>query len=368
MCEICYIEFRDKDFTGLECGHRFCSDCWTSYLETKITNDGKSDLIKCAAHECHILVNDELVLRLIKKKDVVKRYQYLITNSFVECNKLMAWCPAPTSCGNAVKVDYAGKHKIVCTCKYEFCFSCSEAWHDPLPCDLLKKWLKKCQDESETSTWIVAHTKDCPKCHAPIEKNGGCNHMTCRKINCMHHFCWICLGDWKNHEGNAYNCNRYDEAKNKKASDAKRILLRYLHYFNLYKTHKQSLELEHNLYEEVKEKTKKLQSMELSWSDTQFMKQAVDVLQECRLTLLHTYIFAFYLKECNEQIIFEDNQKDLQRAIEELSGYLENEEIEGDVREFRRKVMNLFSYCQTRRKVLVDHVHEGYDRNVWITL
>ena len=29
---------------------------------------------------------------------------------------------------------------------------------------LIKKWIKKCDDDSETSNWISANTKECPKC------------------------------------------------------------------------------------------------------------------------------------------------------------------------------------------------------------
>ena len=30
--------------------------------------------------------------------------------------------------------------------------------------------------------WIISNTKPCPRCEAPIQKNEGCNHMTCRKV------------------------------------------------------------------------------------------------------------------------------------------------------------------------------------------
>lgn len=44
-----------------------------------------------------------------------------------------------------------------------------------------------------TRLWRLRHTQRCRKCKAYVEKNGGCNHMTCR---CGHEFCWRCGGDW----------------------------------------------------------------------------------------------------------------------------------------------------------------------------
>ncbi|KAH8366952.1 hypothetical protein KR200_006204 [Drosophila serrata] len=79
---------------------------------------------------------------------------------------------------------------------------------DPVKCRWLKKWIKKCDDDSETSNWIAANTKKCPKCSVAIEKDGGCNHMVCKNQNCKKKFCWVWLGSWEPHGSSWYNCNR----------------------------------------------------------------------------------------------------------------------------------------------------------------
>ena len=37
----------------------------------------------------------------------------------------------------------------------------------------------------------------------------------------------------------------------------------------------------------------------------QFLKKAVDILCQCRQTLMYTYVFAYYLKKNNQSVIFE---------------------------------------------------------------
>ena len=58
---------------------------------------------------------------------------------------------------------------------------------------------------------------------------------------------------------------------------------------------------------------------------TQFLQKAVDILCQCRQTLMYTYAFAFYLRKNNHTLIFEDNQRDLEMATEMLSEYLERD-------------------------------------------
>ena len=48
-----------------------------------------------------------------------------------------------------------------------------------------------------------------------------------------------------------------------------------------------------------------MQQHNMSWIEVQFLKKAVDILCECRRTLMYTYVFAYYLKKNNESEIFE---------------------------------------------------------------
>lgn len=48
--------------------------------------------------------------------------------------------------------------------------------------------------EKRSVAWLLRYTEDCPECAAPIQKNGGCNHMSCK--SCGYQYCWICKSNW----------------------------------------------------------------------------------------------------------------------------------------------------------------------------
>lgn len=367
-CAICCSTKPIAEMTGIECGHTFCRTCWQNYLTYKIMHEGIGQTIPCPA-QCDILVDDKTVLTLIASSDVRSKYQHLITNSFVECNRNMRWCPG-TNCTNAIKASYCDVAMVTCTgCRTSFCFQCGQSWHEPIKCKWLKKWQKKCHDDSETSNWIAANTKECPKCHATIEKNGGCNHLICKNQSCKYEFCWVCLGAWEPHGSSWYNCNRFNEDDAKKARDeqdrSRAALQRYLHYYKRYHNHHESLRLENKLLDQVQKRMEAMQQ-QMSWIEVQFLQNACDVLRQCRQTLMYTYPFAFYLKRNNHSIIFEQNQADLEHATEELSGYLERDSNQTtNLTEMKQKVQDKYRYCSTRRKVLLDHVAEGYECDYW---
>ena len=56
-----------------------------------------------------------LCRRLLQDESVKKKYRYLITNSFVEANRSLTWCPRP-GCVNAVFAADREERAVRCSC------------------------------------------------------------------------------------------------------------------------------------------------------------------------------------------------------------------------------------------------------------
>lgn len=72
--------------------------------------------------------------------------------------------------------------------------------------------------------------------------------QTCR--HCSHEFCWICMGNWQNHN----NCNRFDEMKTHLHAEFER----FKHFQDRYGNQMESLRLEDILYRNLNEKVNEL--------------------------------------------------------------------------------------------------------------
>jgi hypothetical protein len=170
------------------------------------------------------------------------------------------------------------------------------------------------------------------------------------------------MGLWSEHGTSWYNCNRYEEKSGSDARSAqaksRSSLERYLHYYNRYANHEQSAKLDKDLYLKTEKKMTSLQSQSgLSWIEVQFLDTASQALQQCRQTLKWTYAFAFYLARNNLTEIFEDNQKDLEMAVESLSEMFEKPVPE--LAELKVDILDKTAYCTKRRVILLSDTAEN---------
>lgn len=374
-CSICCEESTNDSplqVFALPCRHFACTNCYEYYLRQKISEEGQSRDIPCilGGKQCNLKFDQDSIHKIVSPGIFAKFWKNQI-EAFVQENEQLKWCSAP-ECEYAIECSVRKDElnqvvpSVTCYNKHSFCFGCGEEEHQPTLCVLASKWRKKCADDSETANWISAHTKDCPKCKAIIEKNGGCNHMTCKK--CKFEFCWVCLGDWVKHGQSFYHCGRFeqDEDVSTQRQKSRQELERYLHYYQRYANHQQSLKLDEETYIQLDAKMKAMQEIKgLTWIEAQYLKESFETLRECRHTLTWSYAFAFYLKPSNQTTIFEDNQRDLELATENLSELFEKPVEDVADKNIRMEMINKRAYVASRREVILEFAAKELSEKAW---
>ena len=197
MCQICL----DPKLVSESkcCKFKSCSECMAGYLISEI-NSKNSIKIECPNTGCNREISHYEITHMLASNNriTLKKYLQNVQNakSLREPN-----CKACPQCSNPAKlmpqtfldkVKHRSRgQKIVCNeCQHTWCFRCHAPWHENKSC---KKYQK---EVSSVKTWAKAYAAGqknaqlCPKCKVWIQRNQGCDHMTC--VNCRTEFCYRC--------------------------------------------------------------------------------------------------------------------------------------------------------------------------------
>uniref|UniRef100_A0A8C7CXJ6 RBR-type E3 ubiquitin transferase n=1 Tax=Oncorhynchus kisutch TaxID=8019 RepID=A0A8C7CXJ6_ONCKI len=310
QCGVCLQLVRRDTLLALPCQHSFCKGCWEQHC-TVLVKDGMGVGISCMAQDCSLQMPEDFVLSLLSGEELKDKYRRYLFRDYVESHFQLQLCPG-ADCPIVIQVQEPRARRVQCIhCNEVFCFKCRAMYHAPTDCPTVRRWLTKCADDSETANYISAHTKDCPKCNICIEKNGGCNHMQCSK--CKHDFCWMCLGDWKTHGSEYYECSRYKEnpdiVNQSQQAQAREALKKYLFYF-----------------------------------------------ERCRYTLQYTYPYAYYMESGPRKKLFEYQQAQLEAEIENLSWKVERADSYESGSE--GELSNQMHIAEQRRRTLLKDFHD----------
>ncbi|KAL8582056.1 putative E3 ubiquitin-protein ligase ariadne-2 [Nucella lapillus] len=350
VCPVCAESYPRDKFIGLACGHLFCPSCWEMHFRFQI-EEGITMGIECMGQKCKVLVPEDFLYTVLTDSKLRDRFSKLCFMDLIKGHPKLRFCPG-ANCAVIIHAKEPRAKKVECSvCKSVHCFRCGIEYHAPTDCDVIKKWLTKCADDSETANYISVHTKDCPKCHVCIEKNGGCNHMQCSK--CKFDFCWMCLGDWKSHGSEYYECSRYKEnpniANESVVVQAREALKKYLFYFERWENHAKSLQLEEQTLQKITLRiNNKVMENEGTWIDWQYLQSAAALLKKCRYTLQYTYPYAYYMDKGGRKQLFEYQQAQLEAEVENLSWKVERAEIT-----HRGDLENQMDIAEKRRQTLL---------------
>ena len=367
-CLICWNPLAGKAVDNVACGHTFCCECWDQYCQTQVKSGKNCLLTRCPQEGCVVVVPKGIFARHLTPALLVD-YTKLVCKSFTEENKTIRYCPAP-GCKYLVENETLTNVDVACKCGKVYCYGCGEDSHIPCPCELAKKWLAKNSAEGENLTWILANTKQCPGkgCNKFIEKNQGCNHMTCAQ--CHHEFCWICMGPWSIHgsaTGGYYSCNRYSEEIKKnatlksaeeKAQLAKTELAKYTFYFERFNNHDRAMKLAIKQLGQVEGKVSDLHTRKgYPFTELEFLKTCAESMVGLRRVLKNTYAYAFYLEDKKEKDLFEFQQGRLEENCDRLHQLLEKDltvfmdEANPDLSPFARYKTEITNVSEVTKKV-----------------
>lgn len=210
----------DRTVSG--CKHSFCKECLSEHIATHL-GKGSTHELKCPNIKCAKEMNEPDIYAITRnRKDLYDRFLDVTFDEFKIHNKnYIKSCPTP-DCACTYSIQCIGANgRLKCPgCNTFYCVSCQYD-HQTMTCQNAAELDRDCPDcmvrHARTMSCEIAakyqsgliklyarHVKPCPNCKTFIEKNQGCNHMTCEK--CAHQFCWTCLAKYYTTACSASEC------------------------------------------------------------------------------------------------------------------------------------------------------------------
>uniref|UniRef100_A0A6I8NRT5 Cullin 9 n=1 Tax=Ornithorhynchus anatinus TaxID=9258 RepID=A0A6I8NRT5_ORNAN len=322
-CPVCVgpLDPPDDHPPTLCCLHYCCQSCWNEYLTTRIEQNLALSCT-CPIAACPAQPTSAFVRAIVSSPDAIAKYEKALLRDYVDSCSNLTWCTNPQGCDRILCQQGLGCGAACAKCGWASCFNCNfpEA-HYPASCSHMSQWVddggyyEGMSLEAQSKHLAKLISKRCPSCHAPIEKNEGCLHMTCAK--CNHGFCWRCLKPWKPTHKDYYNCSA-------KVCKAARQEKRFQDYNEKCTFHHQAREFTLNLQRQVATLSKQPPHRSLA-----FLTDACKSLEQARKVLAYACVYSYYNQDTERMDVVEQQTESLERHTDSLQILLEETLLPG---------------------------------------
>lgn len=188
-CPVC-MEPAEAPVVKTTCGHTYCKSCIASFI--KATIDGRRFPINCFHSSddgvaCAAPLSLSIIESVLSKADSDNLLDIAFSTHIQARPNQYSYCPTP-DCPTVYLITDSESFFTCNQCLGSVCTACKVAAHHGQTCEEYKAAIS---GDKEFQDWKKrAGVKTCPKCSADIEKNQGCNHMSCK---CGAHLCWHCM-------------------------------------------------------------------------------------------------------------------------------------------------------------------------------
>lgn len=188
-CLICMDEQPVDNSVDLECNHSICRACIRGHICSKIEEHRFPILCPVCMTENNNRQPEAISGLLVQQIGVDER-QYAIWEE-MELSQLSVLLHC-RKCQRSVPVDkqeHDESSMLVCPlpdCNHIWCKACQQSFVIGGP-------PHSCDGTSELDHLMKQRGwKYCPNCKTPVQRDGGCSHMTCISPACNTHFCYVC--------------------------------------------------------------------------------------------------------------------------------------------------------------------------------
>ncbi|KAF3004207.1 hypothetical protein E8E13_006834 [Curvularia kusanoi] len=181
------------------CTHsaQVCRDCYAQWIAPQLGDNGWQEA-KCPSPTCKTSLTYEEIKQYATAA-VFQRYDAFKARSALSSDPDFRWCRGEGCVSGQIHdAEEVGNVFVCVECRARFCTVHEGADHADESCEEFEyrtsgqKERDERRKEEEASEKAMGRlSKKCPNaaCGSPIQKNGGCNHITCWK--CQHDFCYV---------------------------------------------------------------------------------------------------------------------------------------------------------------------------------
>ena len=199
-CDICAETRTVNQYTEMPCcQYSLCTQCLMEHLSVCLDKNMLAE-VKCPNRNCDRLLEPaDMQAITLNNLATYERYLQVGIDQYLNQEGQTKQCPHADCPFRFIPYNANRPESIVCpVCTDRYCSHClSDHDVDRITCEQARIEREReanpdLANEADLA-WIAENTKQCVRCGNAVERNAGCNHMTCK---CGYEFCYVCGKAW----------------------------------------------------------------------------------------------------------------------------------------------------------------------------